>query len=123
MAFQILLTSLFVGLILLLRNSGRSDFAAKFKGAAQAEFLALHSDCDDARFEFDGRKAQILAEKEEVETSRGVPLAYQLSRVARNEAGEYFYYLYRSDSSPYFKHIEHGAAKAILGKKYIPLPD
>jgi hypothetical protein len=46
-------------------------------------------------------------------------LAYTLTRIARNGAGEYFWFSFRTDSPPQLKHIDQARAKALLKGKYI----
>tara|TARA_Y100000588_G_scaffold364769_1_gene428767 strand:- start:439 stop:810 length:372 start_codon:yes stop_codon:yes gene_type:complete len=67
---------------------------------------------------FSGLDAKIIDEKREVEASNGSLLAFQVTRVAVNPQGEYFWFLFRSDSAPIIKHLNKVKAKAILGEKY-----
>jgi len=67
---------------------------------------------------FCGLDAKIIDEKREVEAIKGSLLAFQVTRIAVNPQGEYFWFLFRSDSAPIIKHLDKVKAKSILGKKY-----
>lgn len=74
---------------------------------------------NNARFQFDGKSAQVVEEKEAIEQIRGAFLAYTLTRIARNSAGEYFWFYFRTDSPPQLKHIDQARAKTLLKGKYL----
>lgn len=74
---------------------------------------------NNARFQFDGKAAQVVEEKEAIEQIRGTFLAYTLTRIARNASGEYFWFYFRTDSPPQLKHIDQARAKTLLKAKYL----
>jgi hypothetical protein len=82
-------------------------------------FNTLSAPSANALFQFDGKSAQVVEEKEAIEQIRGTFLAYTLTRIARNGAGEYFWFYFRTDSPPRLKHIDHTRAKALLQGKYL----
>jgi len=82
-------------------------------------FNTLSAPSANARFQFDGKSALVVEEKEAIEQIRGTFLAYTLTRIARNGSGEYFWFYFRSDSPPQLKHIDHATAKALLKGKYL----
>jgi hypothetical protein len=45
--------------------------------------------------------------------------ALEIERILRNAAGEYFHWIWRSDSPRYLKLITQVNAKIILGKDYL----
>jgi len=78
----------------------------------------------DPRFQFNGSSACIVEEKETIEKVNGTFLAYTLTRISQNPSGEYFWFHFRSDSSPMIKYLDHGRAKLLLKSKYIaPNPE
>ena len=87
--------------------------------SALAAFNALSVASNNALFQFDGRTAQVVAEKEAVEQIRGSFLAYTLTIIARNSSGEYFWFHFRTDSLPQLKHIDQSTAKILLKGKYL----
>ncbi len=116
---QLLVSIGVICLILLWGNRRKKRFVESFRGAAHEAFLNLRIEASNPTLAFFGTTAQVLNEVEEVEQSRGAFLAYQLTRIARNPAGEYFYFVFRSDSKPYFKHLPQGTAKTLLGSRFI----
>lgn len=116
---QLLVSIGVICLILLWGRRRKKQFVESFRGLANEAFHNLRIEASSPTLAFFGATAQVLSEVEEVEQSRGALLAYQLTRVARNSAGEYFYFVFRSDSKPYFKHLPQGSAKALLGSRYI----
>ena len=82
-------------------------------------FNTLSLPANNARFQFDGKAAQVVEEKEAIEQIRGAFLAYTLTRIARNGAGEYFWFYFRTDSPPQLRHIDHTRAKVLLKGKYL----
>ena len=89
---------------------------------AEEAFQKFSVASTDERFFFDGNKAQVMDDKEVVEEAKGVILIYSLTRVARNENGEYFWFRFRTDSSPLFKHLDHATARVLLKDKYASPP-
>jgi len=116
---QLLVSVGIVCLILLWGSRRKKTFVESFRGSANEAFHNLRIEASSPSLAFCGATAQVLSEVEEVEQSRGALLAYQLTRIARNSAGEYFYFVFRSDSKSYFKHLPQGTAKALLGSRYI----
>jgi len=82
-------------------------------------FNALSVPSNNALFQFDGRTAQVVEEKEIIEQIKGAFLAYTLTRIARNSAGEYFWFHFRTGSLPQLKHIDQPRAKVLLKGKYL----
>lgn len=82
-------------------------------------FNALSVPSNNTLFQFDGRTAQIVEEKEVIEQIKGTFLAYTLTRIARNHSGEYFWFYFRTDSLPQLKHIDQSRAKVLLKRKYL----
>jgi hypothetical protein len=56
-------------------------------------------------------------ENEVIEQIQGTFLAYTLTRIARNQAGEYFWFYFRTDSPPQIKHLDQSRAKVLLKGK------
>jgi len=117
-AFWVLL----FGLLLAFSHRIGCDYMAIHRPAALNAFSELSIHSSEPRFQFDGKTAQIIEDEEGIERARNGFIAYTLTRIARNEAGEYFWFYFRSDSAggkPQFKHIEQASAKALLKKKYL----
>lgn len=115
----LLLTAGIICLILLWSSRRKQRFIEGFRDSANEAFLNLRMEDSNAEFMLSGTTAQVVSEEEEVEQSSGALLAYQLTRIARNAEGEFFYFVFRSDSKPYCKHLPQGTAKALLGPRYI----
>jgi hypothetical protein len=73
----------------------------------------------DARHSLLGQEVKTMNRIEERRSPDGVLSGLTVTRILRNNAGEYFYWLWRSDESPFVKHIPHANAKLLLKKKYI----
>ena len=110
-----------IGLILLWQARQKNRFIKSNRDTANKFFSDLRITSNEPSFTFEGATADIVSEEETVDQSGGALLAYQLKRIARNSAGEYFYFSYRSDSKPYVKHLAHGTANALLGSKDIQI--
>ena len=93
-------------------------YKEKLRGVAEEAFQKLSVASTDERFFFDGSRPQVMDNKEVVEEAQGAILAYSLTRVARNENGEYFWFRFRTDSSTLFKHLDHATARVLLKDKY-----
>ena len=87
--------------------------------SALAAFNALSVASNNELFQFDGRSAQVMEEKEVIEQIKGTFLAYTLTRISRNSSGEYFWFYFRTDSLPQLKHIDQSLAKVLLKGKYL----
>jgi hypothetical protein len=74
----------------------------------------------DARYSFLGKEVEIMNRVEERRSPDGVLSGLTVIRILRNDAGEYFYWLWRSDDTPFVKSIPHANAKLLLKKQYIP---
>ncbi|MBP5997499.1 MAG: hypothetical protein KA535_06090 [Azonexus sp.] len=114
-AFAVLITG---GLLAFQFIKGRR-YKETHRPSALDAFNTLSVPSSNARFQFQGKSAQIMDEKEVIEQIRGTFLAYTLTRIARNGAGEYFWFYFRTDSPPQLKHIDQPRAKALLKGKYI----
>jgi hypothetical protein len=74
----------------------------------------------DARYAFFGQEVETINRVEERRSPDGVLSSLTVTRILRNDAGEYFYWLWRSDDAPFVKSIPHSNAKLLLKKRYIP---
>ncbi|MBL8428710.1 MAG: hypothetical protein JNJ95_02285 [Dechloromonas sp.] len=113
--FSVLITS---GLLVYLFSKDRR-YKETYRPSALEAFNALSLASDNPLFQFEGKAAQIVEEKEVIEQMKGVYLAYTLTRIARNSSGEYFWFYFRADSAPVLKHIEQSRAKVLLKRKYL----
>ena len=107
------------GCLLIYKSLQTKRYRDEYRAIAKQSFLDYSANLSTSRMLPERARVQIMDEKETVETSSGTILAYRLTVVARNPSGEYFFFLFRSDSSPLFKPIDQGSAKAILKKKYV----
>lgn len=74
----------------------------------------------DARYAFFGQEIETMSRVEERRSPDGVLSSLTVTRILRNEVGEYFYWLWRSDDAPFVKSIPPSNAKLLLKKRYIP---
>jgi len=118
----IIISLAITGAILLLQNRRKRRFAAGFRIKADAAFARLLCHPDNADQAPTGSSVEIVREKEEIESSRGVPLAYVLTRIARMPAGNYCFFMFRSDATPYCKHLDDATARVLLGAHHISKP-
>lgn len=74
---------------------------------------------------FDGRTAEIVDEHQEhwTDDETDASTVVRVHRFARNEYGEYFFFISEGDGKPFLKHVSHTNAQIALGKKYVkPTP-
>lgn len=85
------------------------------------EFRALVVDSAVANLRFNGRTAEIVDERQEHSTDEktNASTLVRIQRFARNEYGEYFFFISEGDGRPFFKHVSHSNAQIALGKKYV----
>lgn len=105
----IIASLLIIGAILLLQNRRKRRFAAGFRIEAEAAF---------ARLLTHPAGVEIVSEKEEIEQSGGALLAYVLTRVVRMPAGDYCFFMFRSDGAPYCKALDDATARVLLGPRH-----
>ena len=117
----IIISLAITGAILLLQKWRKRRFAAGFRVEADAAFARLLCHPDNADQALAGSGVEIVSEKEEIESSRGIPLAYVLTRIARMPAGDYRFFMFRSDATPYCKHLEEATARVLLGPRHIAM--
>jgi hypothetical protein len=89
------------------------------------EFRALVVNSAVPNLRFDGRTAEIVDEHQEYysEDETDASTLVRVQRFARNEYGEYFFFISEGDGRPFFKHVSHTNAQIALGKKYVePMP-
>jgi len=114
-AFSVLITG---GLLAYLFYKNRR-YKETHRPAALDAFNSLSIPSSNALYQFDGKTAEVVEEKEGIEQIRGAFLAYTLTRIAKNCAGEYFWFYFRTDSPPQLKHIDQARAKALLKGKHL----
>lgn len=85
---------------------------------AEQEFRQLRVEADDPVYSFDGRTAQTVHEMRECFDRLG-QIPVRITRYARNEHGEYFFFISEGKGRPMFKHIPQSSAKLALEDKYI----
>lgn len=85
------------------------------------EFRTLVVSSEIPHLRFDGRTADIVEEHREYYTDRatGASTLFRVQRFARNEYGEYFFFISEADTRPFLKHVSHSNARIALGKKYV----
>jgi len=86
---------------------------------AEDEFRQILISEAPPAFCFDGRSAEIVVEAYDYQDKYQTRVVC-VRRYARNACGEYFFFLSEGTGRPYFKHIEQVAAKAALGRRYVP---
>lgn len=85
---------------------------------AEQEFRALRLEASDATLCFDGRSATVVHEQRDY-LDKWMRTVIRIQRYARNEHGEYFFFMSEGTGKPLFKHVGQASAKAALGSKYI----
>jgi hypothetical protein len=84
------------------------------------EFRALVVNSTVPNLRFDGRTAEIVDEHQEhSDEGSDASTLVRVQRFARNEYGEYFFFISEGDGRPYLKHVSHTNARIALGKKYL----
>ncbi len=91
------------------------------KGLADAEFRQIRVETGPPALCFDGREAEVVAERVAYEDRHRIRVA-SVTRYARNAHGEYFFFVSEGRGRPYFKHIEQAVARVALGKRYVAPP-
>jgi hypothetical protein len=86
---------------------------------AEEEFRTLVVNNEFPELSFDGRTAEVVDDRQEGISDNGTYTLHRVLRFARNEYGEYFYFISEGDGTPFFKHVTQANAKIALGKKYI----
>lgn len=89
------------------------------------EFRALVVNSEVPNLRFDGRTSEIVDERQEHHTDEGIDASTlaRVQRFARNEYGEYFFFISEGNGRPFFKHVSQTNARIALGKKYVePAP-
>jgi hypothetical protein len=77
---------------------------------------------DDPIYCFDGTKATIIQEREEVAVVNEQLTLVGIERYARNDAGEYFLFIANGQDKLFCKHVSHRMAKFVLKEKYVAPP-
>ncbi len=95
----------------------------RFRHAADQQFRQLVVPSADPRLHFDGMQVTEVMDEESLRYLNNQLIGIELTRYARNEAGEYFMFVHNPEGTPFFKHVEHRIAKVVLGERYVPLPD
>jgi hypothetical protein len=95
----------------------------KFRTAreeAARDLKAIHVASTDPRLVLDAAFAEVMDQSETAQHDEsGHVIAFYLTQVVRNPAGEYFL-LKTTDKRPYVKHLSQGRAKLVLKAKYRP---
>lgn len=92
----------------------------KWAADEEIELDGLSIEANDARFVLNGRTAATVVrtvEKRYMEIGHVAGLT--TTRYLRNASGEYFLWIWRSNESPFIKHISHPNAKIALRSKYV----
>ncbi|QNA90227.1 hypothetical protein G4G28_20110 [Massilia sp. Dwa41.01b] len=90
------------------------------------QFRQLVVEAGNPELCFDGSRARIVDETEETFHDKGsnTTTLLRIQRYARNEYGEYFFFISDGRSKPFFKHTPHHIAKIALKDNYRePYPD
>jgi hypothetical protein len=111
--------SAFLGIAGFLNEKECYRYRKEYRAAAERAFHATSLRSSDPRFCFEGMSAQVMDDKEVVERCHSRFSAYILTRIAKNDFGEYFWFRFRSDSTPMLKYIEQSRAKFLLKEKYL----
>ncbi len=85
----------------------------------ESDFRNVLVNSPDPRFAFDGRTAVVVKDDESLKTSNYAVIGMEVTRLARNNAGEYFLFLWDDSRKPFFKHVDQSNAKLLLGSKYV----
>lgn len=105
---------------LLWREQGREDEQnlLRYRQAADAQFRTLVVPSDDPRMHFNGMQVEEVMDEESLRYVNERLAGIELTRYARNEAGEYFMFVHNPEGKPFFKHVEHRIAKVVLKERY-----
>lgn len=97
-------------------------YKERHRANAENAFRSLSLNAKDSQFSLTGDAAEVIDDSESIEQMNGVLLAYALTRIARNQNGEYFWFQFRTDAAPLIKHIDQSRAKTLLKAKYVAPP-
>lgn len=89
------------------------------------EFRTLVVNSTVPNLRFDGRASEIVDEQQEHHTDgeTNASTLVRVQRFAKNEYGEYFFFISEGNGRPFFKHVSQTNARLALGKKYVaPAP-
>ena len=90
-----------------------------WKEAERNELMALPGNSGVNGSLFIDKDARTLQYSEQLEYNENTLQALVIKRTIRNTKGEYFYWIWRSDSPRYLRHIPQDNAKIILKKDYL----
>jgi len=115
---------LFVAFCLLRLSDASSENEGKIAAWRDQEKSALNSlsiDCSDDRYVLRGHEATVVSREESFGyvADGNVVVSMSSKTFLLNPSGEYFYWLWYSQSRPFIKHVTHANAKIALGEKYI----
>lgn len=96
------------------------DNPADLRKQLEFDFWDVRVSSPDPRFSFDGRTAVVVNDEESLKTSNFAVIGMRVTRLARNDAGEYFLFVWDESRKPLFKHVSQSNAKLLLGAKYVP---
>lgn len=85
----------------------------------EADFQSIQVKSSDERYSFDGRTAKTVKDDESFKTSNYAVVGMEVTRIATNDHGEYFLFIWDESRKPFFKHIEPSRAKFLPGPKYV----
>lgn len=93
---------------------------AKFRQWAEQLYAETKITSSNPALAFDASCAEIVKDEEEVLAPNGKVIAYTLIRIARNPAGEYFWFRVDSGATPNLmsRHLSDSLAKVLLQGKY-----
>lgn len=94
--------------------------AERFRARFEAAFRALDIAAAEPRYCFNGERATVIDNKE-FPMGKRQDFIMSIERYARNEAGEYFFFIFEGTVPFFFKHVSPSAAQAVLKEKYIAL--
>lgn len=94
---------------------------AAWRDQEKSALNSLSIDCSDDRYVLRGHEATVVSREESFGyvADGNVVVSMSSKTFLLNPSGEYFYWLWYSQSRPFIKHVTHANAKIALGKKYI----
>ena len=105
--------------LLWIGNEKEAAALKSWKSKEDQDLSELSITSTGKQIDLSGAKIRTILRKEQQQRIDGQLHGISIERVLRSSNGEYFFWLWRSDSTPYIKHMSHTNAKIKLKAKYI----
>src|SRR5690606_5547414 len=100
------------------RNKAKADFRSWARQHYRDHAKVVS---ENPRYAFDAKAGLIIKDEEEFLNCEGKIVGYTLTRITKNQWGEYFWFRIDSGADPQMmsRHMDHGLAKVLLKNKFV----